>query len=171
MKKIVLSVILLFAATSANAGVLISVDGVVNPAAVYMYASDTVNIGIVGDGLSQSGTYYMGLAIYSNASLDITNAGDKVYWLDWEELAGSLGILNPFLGINLMDPYFPPEPVPAGVLVENIIFHCEGVGESMLLLFDENSNLVDSQYLTEVPEPATLGMLGLGGITLLRKKR
>jgi hypothetical protein len=170
MKKLILTTILLFAAASANASMKISVDGVVNPPWVLKIPGNTANIGVFSDGQSSQGTYYMGITFDSQAILDITNAGEKVFWA-YDEYAVEHGIQYPYVGMNLFEPFAPPGTSLMGMQVDNINMYvvCPDI---TLLLFDSNFNLLDSQFITDgIPEPATLGLLGLGGIMLLRKKR
>ncbi|MFA5292519.1 MAG: PEP-CTERM sorting domain-containing protein [Phycisphaerae bacterium] len=48
-------------------------------------------------------------------------------------------------------------------------FHCEGPGDVLIVLTDENLEPVDSLVIHQIPEPATIALLCLGGL-LLRKK-
>ena len=174
MKKLIVAIIFLYSAAISNADLLITVDGVINPDEILMIPSDTVNIGIWGDGQSEADFYYMGLTLGSPAALDISGAGDNVFWVDYETTAQLLGIENPFVGMDLFTDLvpFPPEPTPLeGMLVENIILHNNGTGVMFLVLFDSNFNELDRQLLMEIPEPATMVLMGIGGIMLMRKRR
>jgi hypothetical protein len=170
MKKLILATILLFAVASANAALRISVDGVVNPPWVLKIMGDTVNIGVFSDGQSPQGTYYMGITFDSQAILDITNAGEKVFWA-YDEYAVEHGIQYPYVGMNLFEPFAPPGTPLMGMQVDNIML-CTMSPDVTLLLYDSTFNLLDSQLIsTGIPEPATMILLSLGGLMLLRKKR
>ncbi len=171
MRRLLLVVTFMCLCSTANAALLFSVDGVVNPpdTEVTMMMSDIVTIGIFGDGQSPENTYLMGLTINSPASLDISGAGGNVYWIDEPGLAEMLGLQNPFVGIDLIS--WPPEPL-LGTLVDNIRLHCEGLGDMVLMLFDSGDPpmVMDSQVLHEVPEPMTIALLAVGGLAILKRK-
>jgi hypothetical protein len=59
-------------------------------------------------------------------------------------------------------------------LFDGIVFHCLGVGDVTIELYQVSvstgsSVLRDSVVIHQIPEPMTLGLLGLGGLLLRRK--
>jgi len=65
-------------------------------------------------------------------------------------------------------------PLTTGTLVDSIIFHCEGTGPVLIrmIYWDENGELQDYDTLeiSQIPEPITIGLLGLGALFLRRRK-
>jgi len=45
-----------------------------------------------------------------------------------------------------------------------------GTGEVSILLYDENYNVMETLVIEQIPEPATMLLLGLGGLLIRRKK-
>jgi hypothetical protein len=73
--------------------------------------------------------------------------------------------------ITLADAAIPPGPLDA-LLLDNIILHCDRVGDvTLTLLSDDFKVIYDTQVIRQVPEPMTLFLLGLGGVILARKAR
>lgn len=68
-------------------------------------------------------------------------------------------------------------PYPDGVYLDNIIFHCEGIGDADILLLQVDQLSwsctfppKDTVIVHQIPEPTTILLLGLGGLALLRRK-
>ena len=61
----------------------------------------------------------------------------------------------------------------AGIFVDEITFHCEGGQSALVSLYTTYDfgvyNLADQITITQIPEPATMLLLSLGGL-LLRKR-
>ena len=85
--------------------------------------------------------------------------------------AGSDGLLGTVGDWLLMPPY------ANGIYFDQILFHCEALGDVTILL-GEVSNvdvswtgvIYDSVVIHQIPEPATIALLGLGGLLLRRRK-
>jgi hypothetical protein len=59
-----------------------------------------------------------------------------------------------------------------GKLVDEIIFHCTGGGDTVLTLVTADLQVVeDIQIIHNIPEPMTIALLALGGLLLRRRKQ
>jgi hypothetical protein len=63
-----------------------------------------------------------------------------------------------------------PFSAPAGTVIDNLIFHCVAPGDVTLTLSDIDLNVWEQVVIHQIPEPMTLGLLGLGGLFLRRRK-
>ena len=162
--------LILLSAATANAALQISVNDIVDPPGTpTVPVNGTAIIGLWGDGTTYPGTFYMGLTISSPASLTPPPPGDPIIILsDDPDLADLLGVKN------LIVIEFPDSPPPTpltGKIADNIIFHCEGLGNATILLFDGEGSLLDGQAIQQTPEPATIALLSLGALLLRRKSK
>ena len=68
----------------------------------------------------------------------------------------------------------PGETAPPGVYFDNFIFHCEQPGDAMIKLWitpdGVTMTLQDTVIIHQIPEPASMLLLGLGGLLLRRRK-
>ena len=181
MKKLLVLMLVLGMASAANAALLISVDGQTDLAdtEVTLMPSDTVVIDIWGDGATGTGDFLLGLDVGGPGALNIDDAvilyaGSYTYigWLDYAYVAGLVGLQNPMVMISMTDvpPVGTPKAPLEGTLVDGIIFHCDGLGDVTLSLYDLNLALLDTQVIHQIPEPMTIALLGLGGLFLRRRK-
>ena len=68
---------------------------------------------------------------------------------------------------DLSDPITTPD----GVVVDGIIFKCLEEGDVVLTLTNVDFDTIfDTVTIHQVPEPMTLGLLGLGGLFLRRRR-
>jgi len=73
------------------------------------------------------------------------------------------------------DPEESYPNIPANTkLFDGIVFHCEGIGDAIIQLYTVNvstgqATLRDTVIIHQIPEPATLAILGLGALLLRRK--
>jgi len=173
MKKLATIMLVLSMAVVANSGLLFSVNGVVNPpdSSITIRPSDIVILDLVSDGLNGKGLLAMGIGANSQGpgSLDASNVvlqyGGVAMLTDNANIAMGLGIQNPFISFDL-----PGGQV--GTLAGGIDFHCDGPGDVTISLVDWDGNIIDSQVIHQIPipEPATIALLALGGLALLRKR-
>jgi hypothetical protein len=170
MKKLL--VIFTMLAAISNAAILeLSVNGVTNgdgvDQAITLNPSDTVMIDVYlsGDEDTAPWTFYVeydgpispeGLGtIYSPPAVESTVSYYTYY--DWTTI-----YFSP-TGSTAVDPEI-------GKWWETS-FHCDGPGAASIVLWDSTGYVVlDTVTVTQLPEPMTIALLGLGGLFLRRRK-
>jgi hypothetical protein len=195
MKSLAVFGFIFLLAASANAGLMISVNGVIQPplGEVVLQPGDTAVIGIHGDGLTPSPIAPY-LLVEGPGSIDgytILYPGGLSSYIDWplpywpldnvqivppddllDEFRDFLGMpeLMDFSFIVLANGALPP-PLE-GLLIDDIIYCCDGLGDvTLTLIGDDFATVYDTQIIQQVPEPMALLLLGLGGLFLAAGRR
>ena len=172
MKKVLLvAFVILIMGVSAHAGLIIVIQ---NDAGQWVeYADSTFTItpstevvyGVINDGQTQIGTFALGLLSGPGSlreNINILSEGVTAALTDDVMKAARLGVQNQFVSMSVLNP-------TDGLLFTNT-FHCEGEGDVTLAIVGEDGLVVDTQVIHQIPEPASLALLGLGGF-LLRRRR
>jgi hypothetical protein len=184
MKKLLVLALVLSMATLANAALQISVNGDTQVTEITLMPSDVVTLDIATDAImgfgigdwygaalvvaplatidaSQAVSMYAatepGIAIFQSAAVDL---GYPVP----EGLAGP-GFTFTFTGAN----------INPGTIIDLMTLHCNGPGDVVIQLlgsqdYIENTVLATLIVHQLIPEPITMGLLGLGGLFLRRRK-
>jgi hypothetical protein len=187
MKNILIVFSVLAMASVANAGFMISVDGVIDPAdsdITLKNPSDTAVIDIHGAGNVLGTTVTGWLLLQGNATI---NGSPSFVWANSTSANMDAATFNDMKPLLEGDPYnyvglidivsmdimdiVEPLTVPNGLLIDGILLHCEGRGDVTLTLLDAGTwDAMDSVTIHQIPEPITLALLGLGGLFLRRRK-
>jgi len=170
MKKLLVLMMVLGLVTSAQAAISLSLNGNPAPDEVTLTVSDVVTIDVQSDTTlaytaflwlttPTTGEWYDDTTVIYAAAGSIAEIGGPDFggYLDYWRLVGA--------GTS------PNIPQP-GTHFE-IDYHCLGVGDAeILLLGDDEYTVLDSIIIhqMDVPEPITIGLLGLGGLLLRRRK-
>jgi len=182
MKNVLIVFTVLAMASAANAALLISVNGVIDPpdTSITLKPSEHAVIDIRGADTGETtppGAFYLGVSVGNLGLLSVDNAvvlypGNKadIYMENDPGIAAMLEVDNPYVHVELTDVSTNPPPLN-GRLADLIDFHCTGQpGDVLLKLFNGDGALMDSQIIHQIPEPITFALLGLGGLFLRRRK-
>ena len=180
MKKLLVVLMVLSIATVANAGLQIS------GAPATMTPSDTVNLSIVGTGVTNpffdAYLVVQGPATLTGGNLDYTYGfsawglyTDDDTYVPWMQGIYNDNTIQQVADITFADTTVPVTPL-SGTLLDSLILHCDGLGTVTLSLvtMNDDGSAVATVWGTETfiitPEPMTLGLLGIGGLFLRRRK-
>jgi len=186
MKNVLIVFTVLAMASAANAGFMISVNGVINPAdseITLNKPSDTAVIDVHGAN-NAVGAVSGWLLLQGNA---VINGSPSFVWASSTSAnldAATLDAMKPLLegapynyaglidivSMDIMD-LVEPFTAPNGLLIDGILLHCEGRGDVTLTLLDAGTwEPMASVKIHQIPEPITFALLGLGGLFLRRRK-
>lgn len=175
MKKLLVVMLVLSMASMANAALWITVNGGTDE--VTLNVGDTATLALVGDGATGNNTFYAGIdsASAGDGSIDIGSA--TVLYTGSEASIGWAGLTGgefwnrgDAVGMSLTDAAHNPQAPLSGTLFGSIVFTCASVGDVTVNLADIDFNIIGSTIIHQVPEPITIGLLGLGGLFLRRRK-
>lgn len=174
MKKLLILMLVLGLASSANAALTLvsSAGDTLQPGGVTMIGIHN-DVAAAGQGL----TTYLAIPtiypagwtgahnIYAPPSLGM--GPDHAYY-GVMDIGGSLGMVDLWASDYAVAS---AEPYGIGVLGE-YEFSCTGLGEVVVtLLAQDVSTVLDTITITQIPEPMTIALLGLGGLFLLRRRK
>jgi hypothetical protein len=171
MRKVWILVVILTAVGLSNAGMILTANGQADDE-IWMRPSDAVWLGVATNqiGVPLIITVYIGIADlgegeWTGASRNFLQP-DSVWLSGWDR----------YFDENIGDIWFysigdipDPSPIPAAGLLGEVLFHCKAPGDVTIRLTDEMLNPLDSLIIHQMPEPATMALLALGGLLMRRK--
>ncbi|MHC4112904.1 MAG: PEP-CTERM sorting domain-containing protein [Planctomycetota bacterium] len=168
MKKLLALTLILGMASTANAALVLSVDGDTSQDEVLIFEGDTAVIGV-----------YVTEPAYFIAYLDFGYVSEGGFTLSCADLpwwGGVPPIICPYPIDDLLwfDIAFFPEHnfQPPGIFFEvELTCTLAGVDVFVELYDDIGVTLLDTLIIHQVPEPMTIAMLGLGGLLALRRRK
>jgi len=185
MKKLLVLVVILALAPMASALLQISVNGVQNTefGTINLLPSDTLELDIWNDAVLDTINTPITLALISPSACaaisggvineNITNA--SIFMMNLSDVPQAVG--EGMGGIWGGVTVFSGTVAAGSTLVSQIAFHCEapnGLTTVSLIKIDDMTGeptgvVYDTLVINQIPEPATIALLSLGGL-LLRKK-
>jgi len=185
MKKLLVLALVLSMATMANAALVLSVGGATDVTEITIMPIDTISLDIATlDAIPYLSGSYAAIVAGPLATIDLqsglTVVADSGCTLEHSapvsEFVTGLPEGTDGMGVNAFAMDMTAGIVAGTTLFDSIIMHCGGPGDTMILLLQLNDSfevvgIMDQVIVHQiVPEPMTLGLLGLGGLFLRRRK-
>jgi len=170
MKKLLVLLMVLGLATSAQAALSLSLDGEAAPAEITIATSTTVVIDVQSSDVEP----WDGLLAIVDVGSAIEDMSPSLYG-EWVPpmTASGIGELGSYSVITPEIWELHVGSVQGAVVAGTqfaIAFHCMGIGDTTVVLTDFDLNTIQTMIIHQIPEPMTLALLGLGGLFLRRRK-
>ena len=190
MKKLLVLTLVLGIASLAPAALQISVNGDPEPvdSEIIIAPSEELILDIHGNLAPGEGLNWLYVVSSAQGSIDVSTAIAAGAASKINEQVGQAYFTDYFLyyaGLTaspvVHDPAFSAASGIWGdlgalgpVLLDGVIFHCEGLEDAIIQLYSSPDQgvwtLEDTAIIHQIPEPATMALLGLGALVLRRKK-
>ena len=180
MKKLLIFTLVLGIASVASAALSLQINGNPDPidSEIILEPSQHAIIDVLGAGLNSTDGYPYVVVVAQVADATIAGgvgvtgtltAPQGGALLPFFPLDGGMGGVDWFIGDSAS------QTLPDGVMIEAIDFHCEwGPNDVIIELWSSpdfvSFTLEDVAIIHQTPEPASLALLGLGGLLLRRRK-
>lgn len=161
MKNLLVLTLVLAMASVANAAWLISVNGQVDPpdSEIYLEPSQFAILDIYG--IDQAALSALVIGVISGPGTISVDAGTVNIanpdggFFDLGPGAGDFGMTSAIF-FDMVIPGSVPTIID-GVAADGIVFHCDGLGDVTIGLFDMDlGQMVDTQVIHQIPEPITM---------------
>ena len=181
MKKLVALMLVFGMASMASAALQISVNGNMDPidTEINLLPSETIMLDVWTTTAITPGVGEGYFAIYCVAA-DGTISGGVNVSPEPSVIVQPYDMFPPVAGVYAGITLATAAEIPAqSVILDEIMFHCEWQPNDVLieLIYDVGfpvygvSQVVDSVIIHQIPEPATMALLSLGGLFLLRRRK
>lgn len=174
MKKLVALMMVLAVSGVAGAALSFGTGGMAIQE-ITLAPSDVVVLQVISTGELWNVSLFM--IATGPSSVDIADA--QVIGNPKSDVTGALGVVDYtgaiegtdwILYADMAKPAIPSPAIADGVVVDGIVFHCDGPGIVTVQLVDLNTGIEYGTFIiNQIPEPMTLGLLGLGGLFLRRR--
>ena len=188
MRKLIALLLVLGISSVASAGLQISVNGEPEPpdSQIILKPSETVVLNIHTDETIPSDTFIYWALVANTAEATISGGIAPPPLDDFNLYSNTIYDDARALGYPIPDgtngvagtiAAYSPTVLQAGLTIfDEITFHCEmqpTETDVMLAITPDfvNFEIVDRVRIHQIPEPMTMGLLGLGGLGLLRRRR
>jgi hypothetical protein len=178
MKKLLAVILVLGMASIANADLVLSVNGEVAPDEITIATSDIITLDLmVTEGTITGGQVEI---VLSNPQGELLQ--DAVWFPDNASFMFAWYVMaQDSSHIEITGGNFGPVAAPL-VIMDGLLFHCVEETEVIIDLHVTGdttidgesvpiSTILDTITVTQIPEPMTVALLGLGGLFLLRRRK
>jgi len=182
MKKLLVLALVCGMASLASAGLNISVNGQDPGPQITLHPSDTIILDVTLDPTTNVMGYDLGvqLEVQGKGTLDGADAQISGFGHTWMAAPAIVTNTASLLRWTAGDvPMFGGLGQTGGKILDNVEFHCDAVGDVLIILYsyastvngaNVNNSIVDTFLVHQIPEPATMLLLGLGGLFLRKRK-